>query len=328
MDNQFKAWHLSQEDKATIAKLKKININDLMPADTVVKVISSGINYKDALALTGKAPVVRKFPMIPGIDLAGIVEDSDNPLFKKGDNIFATGHGMGEIHYGGLSEYARIDSEWLLKVPEQFSCNDVMSIGTAGLTAMLCVIGIEESGITPNMGEIVVTGATGGVGAFAIMILSKLGFSVVASTGKIYEEEYLMRLGAERIISNEVFEGTPRLIDKETWASAIDVIGGNTLSHIIAQTARGGAISVCGQIQGMNLITNMAPFIIRGIKLLGIDSAYCKKEKRENAWNRLTGLIDLDLIKSVITEIDIDEVLSISIKIIEGNHKGRYIVKM
>jgi acrylyl-CoA reductase (NADPH) len=328
MDNKFKAWHLSQQDKVTIAKLKKININDLMLGDTVVKVVSSGINYKDALALTGKAPVVRKFPMIPGIDLAGIVEDSDNPLFKKGDNIFATGHGMGEIHYGGLSEYARIDSQWLLKVPKQFSCNDIMSIGTAGLTAMLCVIGIEESGITPNMGEIVVTGATGGVGAFAIMILSKLGFRVVASTGKIYEEKYLMRLGAERIIDNEVFEGTPRLIDKETWASAIDVIGGNTLSHIISQTARGGAISVCGQIQGINLSTNMAPFILRGIKLLGVDSAYCKKENRENAWNRLTELIDLDLIKSVITEIDIDEVLLISNKIIEGNHKGRYIVNM
>jgi len=328
MENKFRAWYLSQEDKLTIAKLKKINIKDLMSADTIIKVVSSGINYKDSLALTGKAPVVRKFPMIPGIDLAGIIEDSNNPFFKRGDSVFATGHGMGELHYGGLSEYARIESEWLLKVPKQLSCNDVMSIGTAGLTAMLCVIGIEESGITPDMGEIVVTGATGGVGTFAIMILSKLGFSVVASTRKIYEEKHLIGLGAERIINSEVFNGTPRLVDKETWASAVDVIGGGTLSHIIAQTARGGVISVCGQIQGINLNTNMAPFILRGIKLLGIDSAYCKKEKREYAWGRLVELIDLDLIKPVITDISIDEVLLASNKIIEGKHKGRYIVNM
>ena len=328
MDNNFKAWLLSQENKKTIAQLKKINISDLMIEDTVVKVVSSCINYKDALALTGKSPVVRRFPMIPGIDLSGIVIKSDNPFFKKGDNVFSTGYGMGELHYGGLSEYARINSEWLLNIPEKFSYNDVMSIGTAGLTAMMCVIGIEESGVTPSMGEIIVTGATGGVGTFAIMILSKLGFSVVASTGKIQEEKHLIRLGANRVIDNEIFDGNPKLVDKEIWAGAIDVIGGNTLSHIITQTARGGAISVCGQIQGINLNTNIAPFILRGIKLLGIDSAYCKKEKRENAWSRLVELIDLDLVKSIVTNIGIDEVLLASNKIIEGNHKGRYIVSM
>ena len=324
----FKAIRIDKAEKGTTAALTQFDEADLMDGDVTVRVERSTLNYKDGLAVTGKAPVVRRFPMIAGIDLAGTVEQSSHPQWKPGDKVICTGWGMGETHLGAYAEKARVKGDWLVRLPEGMSAREAMAIGTAGFTAMLAVLALEKQGLTPNSGPVVVTGAAGGVGSVAIAILAKLGYQVTASTGRPAEADYLKDLGASDIIDRKELSGPARPLAKERWAGGIDAVGSTTLANVLSMTRYGGAVAACGLAGGMDLPTSVAPFILRGVSLLGIDSVMCPLPLRQLAWHRLERDLPRDKIAAMTTEIGLGDVIEAGRRIVEGQVRGRIVVKI
>jgi acrylyl-CoA reductase (NADPH) len=299
-----------------------------MEGDVTVRVEWSALNYKDGLAVTGKAPVVRRFPMIAGIDLAGTVEQSSHPQWKAGDKVICTGWGMGETHLGAYGEKARVKGDWLVRLPETMSARDAMAIGTAGLTAMLSVLALEKYGLTPKDGPVVVTGAAGGVGSVATAVLSKLGYHVIASTGRASETDYLKALGAAEVIDRNELSGPAKPLAKERWAGGIDSVGSTTLANLLSMTKYRGAIAACGLAAGMDLPSSVAPFILRGVCLLGIDSVMCPIELRKTAWSRLASDLDSGKLTEITHEIGLEGVIEAGAKILAGQVRGRIVVKI
>jgi acrylyl-CoA reductase (NADPH) len=324
----FKALRIDKADKGTTAKVTQFDEAELMDGDVTVAVEWSTLNYKDGLALTGKAPVVRRFPMIAGIDFAGTVESSSNPNWKAGDKVVCNGWGMGETHLGAYAEKARVNGEWLVKLPDGLSTRDAMAIGTAGYTAMLSVMALEDHGLKPASGPIVVTGAAGGVGSVATAILSKLGYHVIASTGRATEADYLKHLGAAEIIDRAELAAAPRPLNKERWAGGVDSVGSTTLANLLSMTTYGGAIAACGLAAGMDLPASVAPFILRGVCLLGIDSVMCPIERRRAAWTRLASDLDKSKLTEMTSEIPLDQVMEAGAQILAGQVRGRIVVKI
>jgi len=324
----FKAIRIDKAEKGQTVALVDFDENDLMEGDVTVKVAWSTINYKDGLALTGKAPVVRRFPMIPGIDLAGTVEASSNPAWKAGDQVILNGFGLGETHVGAYGEKARVKGEWLVPLPAGMTGRDAMAIGTAGYTAMLAVMALEHQGLTPDRGPVVVTGAAGGVGSVAIAVLAKLGYRVVASTGRPQEAAYLRELGAAEVIERAELAGQARALGKERWAGGIDTVGSTTLANVLSMTSYGGAVAACGLAGGMDLPTSVAPFILRGVCLLGIDSVMCPLKRRREAWNRLASDLDRGKLAAMTSEVGLGQVQDFGSAILEGRVRGRIVVKI
>jgi acrylyl-CoA reductase (NADPH) len=302
--------------------------NDLMDGDVTVRVEWSTVNYKDGLAITGKAPVVRRFPMIPGIDFAGTVETSTHPDWKPGDKVILNGWGLGETHLGAYGEKARVKGDWLVRLPAGISARDAMAIGTAGYTAMLAVMALEHQGVRPADGPVVVTGAAGGVGSVAVAILAKLGFQVTASTGRPEEADYLKRLGALEIIDRKDLAGAPRPLNKERFAGAIDVVGSTTLANVLSMIRYQGAVAACGLAGGMDMPTTVAPFILRGVSLLGIDSVMRPVADRRAAWKRLEVDLDRAKLSEMTNEIGLSDVIEAGRTIVEGRVRGRIVVKI
>jgi acrylyl-CoA reductase (NADPH) len=324
----FKAIRIDKADKGTTATLTRFDEADLMEGDVTVRVEWSTLNYKDGLALTGKAPVVRRFPMIPGIDFAGTVEQSSHPQWKVGDKVICNGWGMGETHLGAYAEKARVKGDWLVRLPEGMSAREAMAIGTAGYTAMLAVLALEQHGLAPAQGPIVVTGAAGGVGSVATALLSKLGYHVIASTGRMAEADYLRDLGAAEVIDRSELAGPAKPLARERWAGGIDSVGSTTLANLLSMTRYRGAIAACGLAGGMDLPSSVAPFILRGVCLLGIDSVMCPIELRKKAWDRLASDLDSGKLTEITHEIDLDRVVEAGPKILAGQVRGRIVVKI
>ena len=324
----FKAIRIDKADKGTIAQLAQFDDAELMEGDVTVRVEWSTLNYKDGLALTGKAPVVRRFPMIAGIDFAGTVEQSSHPQWKAGDKVVCTGWGMGETHLGAYAEKARVKGDWLVALPEGLSARDAMAIGTAGFTAMLSVLALEKHGLTPQSGPVVVTGAAGGVGSVATAVLSRLGYHVIASTGRVTEADYLKQLGAAEIIDRAELSRPAKPLAKERWAGGVDSVGSTTLANLLSMTKYGGAIAACGLAAGMDLPSSVAPFILRGVCLLGIDSVMCPLPPRKAAWQRLATDLDRSKLSEMTTEIPLAEVPDWGARILAGQVRGRIVVKI
>lgn len=324
----FKGILVDKTEQDYNAEVKTLEEDVLINGDTLVKVAYSTLNYKDALAITGKSPVIRKFPMIPGIDLAGTVETCSSGKFNPGDEVLLNGFGVGEIHSGGLAQKALLKSDWLISLPSRLSTKQAMAIGTAGYTAMLCVMALEQHGIKPEMGEILVTGANGGVGSFAIAILAKLGYTVVASTGRVEESEYLKNLGATEVMDRSQLSEPGRPLAKERWAGGIDSVGSHTLVNACASTQYGGMVAACGLAQGMDLPGTVAPFILRGITLAGIDSVMRPIADRVEAWDRLANLLDADTLDKVSKEISLTQAIDAAYDLIAGKIQGRIVIKM
>ncbi len=324
----FKAIRIDKADKGTTAQLAQFDEAELMEGDVTVRVEWSTLNYKDGLALTGKAPVVRRFPMIAGIDFAGTVEQSSHPQWKAGDKVVCTGWGMGETHLGAYAEKARVKGDWLVGLPQGLSARDAMAIGTAGFTAMLSVLALEKHGLSPKSGPVVVTGAAGGVGSVAIAVLSKLGYHVIASTGRASEADYLKHLGAAEIIDRNELSAPPKPLARERWAGGVDSVGSTTLANLLSMTKYGGAIAACGLAAGMDLPSSVAPFILRGVCLLGIDSVMCPLPPRKAAWQRLASDLDREKLSEITTEIPLDDVPEWGAKILAGQVRGRIVVKI
>jgi acrylyl-CoA reductase (NADPH) len=324
----FKAIRIDKAEKGTTAALTQFDEAELMEGDVTVAVEYSTLNYKDGLAVTGKAPVVRRFPMIAGIDFAGTVEQSSHPAWKAGDKVICTGWGMGETHLGSYAEKARVKGDWLVRLPEGMSARDAMAIGTAGFTAMLAVLALEKHGLTPKDGPIVVTGAAGGVGSVATALLSKLGHHVIASTGRMSEADYLKGLGATDVIDRAELSGPAKPLAKERWAGGIDSVGSTTLANLLSMTKYRGAVAACGLAAGMDLPSSVAPFILRGVCLLGIDSVMCPIELRRVAWSRLASDLDHGKLAEITHEIELGEVIAAGAKILAGQVRGRIVVKI
>jgi acrylyl-CoA reductase (NADPH) len=324
----FKAIRIDRAEKGTTVALTQFDEAELMDGDVTVRVEWSTLNYKDGLAVTGKAPVVRRFPMIAGIDLAGTVEQSSHPAWKAGDKVICNGWGMGETHLGAYAEKARVKGDWLVRLPEGMSTRDAMAIGTAGYTAMLSVLALEKHGLTPSNGPIVVTGAAGGVGSVATAVLSKLGYHVIASTGRVSESGYLKDLGAAEVIDRNELSGPAKPLAKERWAGGVDSVGSTTLANVLSMTKYGGAIAACGLAAGMDLPSSVAPFILRGVSLLGIDSVMCPITLRKAAWARLASDLDRAKLAEITHEIGLDEVVAAGAKILAGQVRGRIVVKI
>jgi acrylyl-CoA reductase (NADPH) len=324
----FKAIRVDKAEKGTIVALTQFDEAELMDGDVTVRVEWSTLNYKDGLAVTGKAPVVRRFPMIAGVDFAGTVEQSSHPQWKAGDKVICNGWGMGETHLGAYAEKARVKGDWLVRLPATMSTRDAMAIGTAGYTAMLAVLALEKHGLTPKAGPIVVTGAAGGVGSVASAVLSKLGYHVIASTGRMAEAGYLRDLGAAEVIDRNELSGPAKPMAKERWAGGIDSVGSNTLANLLSMTKYGGAIAACGLAGGMDLPSSVAPFILRGVCLLGIDSVMCPIELRKIAWNRLASDLDRGKLTEITHEIGLGEVIAAGARILAGQVRGRIVVKI
>jgi acrylyl-CoA reductase (NADPH) len=324
----FKAIRIDKADKGTTAALTQFDEAELMDGDVTVRVEWSTLNYKDGLALTGTAPVVRRFPMIAGIDFAGTVEASSHPAWKAGDKVVCTGWGMGETHLGAYAEKARVKGDWLVALPQGLSARDAMAIGTAGFTAMLSVLALEKHGLSPKSGPVVVTGAAGGVGSVATAVLSKLGYHVIASTGRASEADYLKEIGAAEIIDRNELSAAAKPLAKERWAGGVDSVGSTTLANLLSMTKYGGAIAACGLAAGMDLPSSVAPFILRGVCLLGIDSVMCPIEPRKAAWQRLASDLDRTKLSEITHEIPIEEVSEWGAKILAGQVRGRIVVKI
>jgi acrylyl-CoA reductase (NADPH) len=324
----FKAIRIDKADKGTMAALTQFDEAELMEGDVTVRVEYSALNYKDGLAVTGKAPVVRRFPMIAGIDLAGTVEQSSHPQWKAGDKVICTGWGMGETHLGAYAEKARVKGDWLVRLPDGMSTRDAMAIGTAGFTAMLSVLALEKHGLTPEVGPVVVTGAAGGVGSVATAVLSKLGYHVIASTGRISEAPYLMGLGAAEVIDRNELSGPAKPLARERWAGGVDSVGSTTLANLLSMTKYGGAIAACGLAAGMDLPSSVAPFILRGVCLLGIDSVMCPIAQRKLAWSRLASDLDPAKLSEITHEIGLGQVIEAGARILAGQVRGRIVVKI
>jgi len=291
-----------------------------------VRVSHSTLNYKDALAITGRGPVVRKFPMVPGIDLAGIVEHSTHPAYKAGDAVILNGWGVGETHWGGLAQQARLNGNWLVPLPRQFTPALSMAIGTAGYTAMLCVLALERHGVKPTDGEILVTGAAGGVGSVATAVLAGLGFTVVAVSGRPAEIEYLTSLGAAEVLDRATFATLGKPLGKERWAGAVDVVGSHTLANVCATTRYRGVVTACGLAGGMDFPATVAPFILRGVTLVGIDSVMCPRPERLEAWQRLGSDLDISKLATISKEVGLTDVLPLASKLLNGEVRGRVVV--
>ena len=324
----FKAIVIDKTDAGQTVRLTDFDDKDLMDGDVTVAVDYSTLNYKDGLALTGKSPVVRRFPMIAGIDLAGTVESSSHPNWKPGDKVILNGWGLGETHLGAYAEKARVKGDWLVRLPANMSSREAMAIGTAGYTAMLSVMALERAGLVPARGSVVVTGAAGGVGSVAIAVLSKLGYSVIASTGRPAEADYLKSLGAAEVIDRKELTGPPRALGKERWAGGIDSVGSTTLANVLSMTRYGGAVSACGLAGGMDLPATVAPFILRGVSLLGIDSVMCPLPTRQEAWRRLDSDLDRGKIAAMTTELPLTQVIDAGARILAGGVRGRIVVKI
>ncbi|WP_323752815.1 MDR family oxidoreductase [Marinobacter sp.] len=306
--------------------LKSIDEAWLPEGDVTVDVAYSTLNYKDALAITGTAPIAKSYPMVPGIDLAGVVTESSNPEFKAGDEVVLNGWGVGEKHWGGLAQKARLSGDWLIPLPASFTARQAMAIGTAGYTAMLCVLALEKHGVTPDSGDILVTGATGGVGSVAVAILAKLGYSVTAVTGKPEEESYLRSLGAKQILDRAELSGPGKPLTRETWAGAIDVAGGHVLANVCAGMKYRGVVAACGLAAGMDFPATVAPFILRSVTLCGVDSVMAPKKDRLEAWERLAQDLSPELLDSMITEVPLDEAIEAAGQFMDGTIRGRIVI--
>ena len=324
----FRAIRVDKAEKATAVALTQFDEAELMEGDVTVRVEWSALNYKDGLAVTGKAPIVRRFPMIAGIDLAGTVEQSSHPQWKTGDKVICTGWGMGETHLGAYAEKARVKGDWLVRLPTGMSTRDAMAIGTAGFTAMLAVLALEKHGLSPKDGAMVVSGAAGGVGSVATAVLSRLGYHVIASTGRMSEAAYLKDLGAAEVIDRSELSGPAKPLAKERWAGGVDSVGSTTLANILSMTKYRGAIAACGLAAGMDLPSSVAPFILRSVCLLGIDSVMCPIELRKVAWSRLASDLEPGKLIEITHEIGLDEVIAAGAKILAGEVRGRIVVKI
>ncbi|MCF1504471.1 oxidoreductase [Afifella sp. H1R] len=329
MAETFKAILIDRdEDKKQSLSHVDLTTDDLMEGDTLVRVTHSTVNYKDALAVTGKGPVIRRWPMIPGIDLAGEVVSCDTGAFKPGDRVILNGFGLGETHYGAYAGMARVKADWLIRQPETLSAAEAMSVGTAGYTAMLCVIALERHQITPDRGPVVVTGATGGVGSVATALLGKLGYHVIASTGRSEEADYLKSLGASEIIDRKELSEPGKPLGKERWVGGVDAVGSVTLANVLAQTKYGGAVACCGLAGGMDLPASVAPFILRGVSLLGIDSVMAPKAIRELAWQRIASDLDREKLTSITREIAFSDIEQATSDLLAGKVRGRLVVNI
>ncbi len=324
----FKALQLHQDDAGkTLARIVELENHHLPEGDVTVDVQYSSLNYKDGLAITGTGKIVRDFPMVPGIDFVGTVSDSEDPRYQVGDKVILTGWGVGERHWGGMSQRARVKGDWLVPLPEALSPEQAMAIGTAGLTAMLCVQALEQAGITPAQGPILVTGASGGVGSVAVTLLAKAGYEVHAVTGRADNGEWLKQLGAHTVLPRSEFEGPVRPLDKAIWAGAVDTVGGSILAKVLSQMAYDGAVAACGLAASYDLPTTVMPFILRGVKLLGVDSVMCPFERRMAAWQRLCTDLGQQHFDAFSTVAHLDEVPELAQKIIQGQVRGRVLIK-
>lgn len=322
----FRAILVSKTDQGQKTELVQFDEADLMEGDVTVDVSHSSVNYKDGLALTGKGPIIRKFPLIPGVDFAGTVRKSTNPRWKAGDRVVLNGWGVGEQHHGGFAEVARVPGDWLVPVPEGWTAADAMAVGVAGYTAMLCVMALEHQGVKPDDGDILVTGAAGGVGTTAIAILAKLGYRVVASTGRVSEEGFLKELGAAAVVDRNEFNGAVKPLAKARWAGCIDSVGSVTLANVLSQTNPEGTVVACGLAQGLDLPTTVAPFILRGVKLIGINSVTTPLQHRLAAWERIRRDLDLGKLHALTTHVKLEDVPRIGEEIVKGQVRGRVVV--
>jgi acrylyl-CoA reductase (NADPH) len=324
----FKAIRIDKGEGGQIVSLTDFDEADLMSGDVSVRIDYSTVNYKDGLAITGKAPVVRRFPMIAGVDFAGTVTASSHPQWKAGDRVILNGWGLGETHLGAFAELARVKGDWLVPLPKDMSAREAMAIGTAGYTAMLAVMALERHGIIPERGSVIVTGAAGGVGSVSVALLAKLGYPVVASTGRLYETDYLRSLGASEIIERKELAGQPRPLARERWAGGVDTVGSTTLANVLSMTRYGGAVAACGLAGGMDLPASVAPFILRGVSLIGIDSVMCPLPLRRAAWARLDSDLDRSKLAAMTTEIGLADVIDAAKRISEGQVRGRIVVRI
>jgi acrylyl-CoA reductase (NADPH) len=322
----FRAILIERDAQPYRASLKNLDEAQLPAGDVTVRIEYSTLNYKDALAITGKGPVVRQFPMVPGIDLAGTVEHSASPNYKSGDKVVLNGWGVGETHWGGLAQRARVRAEWLVPLPATLTTRQAMAIGTAGYTGMLCVMALERHGITPNSGEILVTGAAGGVGSIAVAVLAKLGFRVVAMTGRPAEADFLKQLGAAEVLDRAQYSGAGKPLSKERWAAAIDVVGSHTLANVCASLRYGGVMTACGLAGGLDFPASVAPFILRGITLVGIDSVMRPRADRLEAWRRLSRDLELHRLELLTEEIALSQAIERAGLFLEGRVRGRIVV--
>ena len=324
----FKAVVIDKTEAGQTVALTDFDEKDLMDGDVTVRIEYSTLNYKDGLAVTGKAPVVRRFPMIAGVDFAGVVEASSHPAWNAGDRVILNGWGLGETHLGAYAEKARVKGDWLVRLPKSMTPRDAMAIGTAGYTAMLSVLALEHAGLNPARGPVIVTGAAGGVGSVAVALLAKLGYTIAASTGRPEEADYLKGLGATEIVERKELTGPARPLGKERWAAGIDAVGSATLANVLSMTRYGGAVAACGLAGGMDLPTSVAPFILRGVSLLGIDSVICPLPLRQKAWQRLETDLDRSKIAAIVSEIGLADVIAAGGRIVEGKVRGRIVVKI
>ncbi len=330
MSQTFNALVVNKEEENFTVKVQSLTVQDLPEGEVLIQVSYSGINYKDSLASIPNGNIVRSYPFVPGIDLAGVVVSSEDPRFKEGDEVIATSYEIGVSHFGGYSEYARVKADWIVPLPKGLTLKEAMTIGTAGFTAALCVQRLEENGLTPDKGPVLVTGATGGVGSFAISILAARGYQIEASTGKASESEYLKNLGANEILSREdVYDGKVKALGKQKWAAAVDSSGGEILASVISQIQYGGAVAACGLTAGTKLPTTVFPFILRGVDLLGVDSVYCPMETRAKTWERLsTDFKPTNLDDFIQQEVTLQELPDALPTLLEGKARGRIIVKL
>ncbi len=322
----FKGILIEKDESGYRAAVREIDEASLPDGNVTVRVSHSTLNYKDGLAITGKGPVVRKFPMVPGIDLAGIVEESTDPQYRPGDAVLLNGWGVGEGHWGGLAQKARLKGDWLIPLPAGFSPAQAMAIGTAGYTAMLCVLALERHGVKPADGEILVTGAAGGVGSVAIAVLAKLGYSVVAVTGRPQDAEYLQYLGATEVLERAQFAAPGKPLGRERWAGAVDVVGSHVLANVCATMKYRGVVAACGLAAGMDLPATVAPFILRGVTLAGVDSVMCPRAERLVAWQRLATDLDLAKLEKMSREVGLAEAIPLAASLLNGEVRGRIIV--
>jgi acrylyl-CoA reductase (NADPH) len=324
----FRALLVSKTQTGQKAEITTLTDADLMEGDVTIKVAHSSVNYKDGLAVTGKGPIIRRWPLVPGIDIAGTVTASSHKNYAVGDKVVLGGWGVGEGHHGGYAEVARVNGDWLVPLPKGLTMAEAMAIGVAGYTAMLCVMALEEQGVTPDKGEILVTGAAGGVGSIAIALLSKLGFKVVASTGRLEEEAFLESLGASFVVDRNEFNTPVKPLAKARWAGAIDSVGSTTLANILSQMNPEGAVAACGLAQGMDLPTSVAPFILRGVRLIGINSVSTPLPRRKQAWDRLVRDLDRAKREALTTHIKLEDVQRVAAEIVDGRVRGRVVVDL
>ena len=322
----FKAILIEKDDQGYRAGLTELDDSALPEGDVTVRVAYSTLNYKDGLAITGRSPVVRKFPMVPGVDLVGAVEHSSHPDYQVGDAVVLNGWGVGETHWGGLAQRARLKGDWLVPLPAAFTPWQAMAIATAGYTAMLCVMALERHGVTPAQGEVVVTGAAGGVGSFAVSLLAKLGYNVAAVTGRPQEADYLKGLGATTVLDRAEFTAPGKPLAKERWAGAVDTVGSHTLANVCAQMKYRGTVAACGLAGGMDFPSTVAPFILRGVTLAGVDSVMCPRPDRLQAWQRLATDLDVGHLDAITRTIGLAEALAVAPQLLAGQVRGRVVV--